>query len=271
MQTMWIVTESDGKKRAERWLIDEERLYEVLMLLEGGDPAILKKHFEVKLLDAADPATNKALLNLGYAADELPPRSKERREFLRMIPIDPSTSMEYARVDMVVGYKTVAVPVPDGEPKNETVPVIEKVKLYGQLVFGATLDDPQFKQETIIWFDVKKLDLGGGEHVSDEVFRFNPAAEKITDFVDHVMAGIGGVEGVLGRMQRTPSFILGVSAAFKSDKRDLISGQTVREGHLWFTPPQNFKLELTSPDKIVFAGNGLKAYQYLLDEKKATV
>ncbi|RKY29164.1 MAG: hypothetical protein DRP79_01195 [Planctomycetota bacterium] len=248
MHVLWIIkTTSPGKSgtgdtvKAERWLIDNEKMSEILMVLHGAVPGELKKIFEMRLVELGDSAEAARLKREGHDVDDLRARDVY---LLELIYKNKVKRGNYKHIEVVINR--------DME--------VEKVKLY-----NAFNDD-----ETIIWFE--NIEINEGEEIPDSEFRFNPAKEGVEKFDDN--ATLEGAADILWRMRRTSEWVKGIEAKFERDKYDATwagSGEAHSKsaGTLNFMRPDKFRLEVTKPEEQIIAGNGEKAYTYRKDLARA--
>lgn len=241
MHTLWVVTRKGETVKAERYLIEHEKLYEMLLVLQGADPAELRKTFDMRLIDLGDAAEAKRLAKEGHNVKDLRERNVY---FLELVYKDRTKQGEYAHIEVVVSRDLA----------------IEKAKFY------KTNDE-----ENIIWFS--NVEINKGDEIPDSAFRFCPEKEGVETFDDN--ATLDAVGGILARARMTGTWVKGVRAGYESDKFEALWEEDLRHsrtsGALEFMRPDRFRIEVTKPKEKVIASNGRKVFIYEKEFGRATV
>jgi len=244
IQTLWVIKRTGDTVKAERWLIDNEKMSEALLLLQGADPAQLKQTFDMRLIDLMAADEEKRLKEEGYNVKAL---RESDSQLVELIYKDPTKRDEYKQVDAVID-KTAN---------------IAKIKLYNDFN----------NERTIIWFD--DVQINTGDEIPDSAFRFDPAKNGIEKFEDHVL--LKEAADIIGRMNLTTRQVIGIKADIEQDKYDVVfadnpdGGHTLRSGTFYFAKPDKFRLDFTQPEKQIVASNGKKFYEYKPDLAQAKI
>jgi len=244
IQTLWVIKRTGDTVKAERWLIDNEKMSEALLLLQGADPAQLKQTFDMRLIDLMAADEEKRLKEEGYNVKAL---RESDSQLVELIYKDPTKRDEYKQVDAVID-KTAN---------------IAKIKLYNDFN----------NERTIIWFD--DVQINTGDEIPDSAFRFDPAKNGIEKFEDHVL--LKEAPDIIGRMNLTTRQVIGIKADIEQDKYDVVfadnpdGGHTLRSGTFYFAKPDKFRLDFTQPEKQIVASNGKKFYEYKPDLAQAKI
>ena len=244
IQTLWVIKRTGDTVKAERWLIDNEKMSEALLLLQGADPAQLKQTFDIRLIDLMAADEEKRLKEEGYNVKAL---RESDSQLVELIYKDPTKRDEYKQVDAVID-KTAN---------------IAKIKLYNDFN----------NERTIIWFD--DVQINTGDEIPDSAFRFDPAKNGIEKFEDHVL--LKEAPDIIGRMNLTTRQVIGIKADIEQDKYDVVfadnpdGGHTLRSGTFYFAKPDKFRLDFTQPEKQIVASNGKKFYEYKPDLAQAKI
>ena len=244
IQTLWVIKRTGDTVKAERWLIDNEKMSEALLLLQGADPAQLKQTFDMRLIDLMAADEEKRLKEEGYNVKAL---RESDSQLVELIYKDPTKRDEYKQVDAVID-KTAN---------------IAKIKLYNDFN----------NERTIIWFD--DVQVNTGDEIPDSAFRFDPAKNGIEKFEDHVL--LKEAADIIGRMNLTTRQVIGIKADIEQDKYDVVfadnpdGGHTLRSGTFYFAKPDKFRLDFTQPEKQIVASNGKKFYEYKPDLAQAKI
>jgi len=244
IQTLWVIKRTGDTVKAERWLIDNEKMSEALLLLQGADPAQLKQTFDMRLIDLMAADEEKRLKEEGYNVKAL---RESDSQLVELIYKDPTKRDEYKQVDAVID-KTAN---------------IAKIKLYNDFN----------NERTIIWFD--DVQVNTGDEIPDSAFRFDPAKNGIEKFEDHVL--LKEAADIIARMNLTTRQVIGIKADIEQDKYDVVfadnpdGGHTLRSGTFYFAKPDKFRLDFTQPEKQIVASNGKKFYEYKPDLAQAKI
>lgn len=242
MHVLWIVKRSGDTVKAERWLIENDKMYEVLLLLQGADPDALNRTFDMRLIDKDDASERKRLKREGHDVEDL---KKRDVYLLELIYKDKTKRRNYKHLEAVISRDFL----------------VEKLKLYN------AFNDA----ETIIWFE--NVEINKGEEIHEGEFRFKPSKEGIKKFSDN--ATLERAADILWRMRRTGSWVRGVRADYEDDRYDPAWGEETAHsrssGVLYFMPPDKFRIEIAKPKEKVLGSNGKKAYSYEKENKRATI
>jgi outer membrane lipoprotein-sorting protein len=244
IQTLWVIKKSGDTVKAERWLIDNEKLAESLLLLQGADPGALKSAFGMRLIDLMNADEQKRLTEEGSDIQAL---RENDSQVIELVYKDPAKRDEYAKIQAVLD-------------KNAN---LAKIKLFNGFNNG----------QTIIWFE--DVHINAGEEMPDSDFRFDPAKNGVEKFEDHVL--LNNTVDILARMTITTRQVAGIKAGIEQDKYEAAfadspdKGHTLRSGTFHFAPPDKFRLEFVQPDKQIDASNGKKFWEYKPDLKQAKI
>ena len=244
IQTLWVIKRTGNTVKAERWLIDNEKMSEALLLLQGADPASLKSTFDMRLVDLMAADEEKRLKEEGYDVKAL---RESESQLVELVYRDPAKRDEYKLVEAVIDKSAN----------------LAKIKLYN--AFN--------NEQTIIWFD--DVQINTGDEIPDGDFRFDPARNGVEKFEDHVL--LQDPADIIARMNLTTPQVIGIKAEIEQDKYDVVfadspdKGHTLRSGAFYFAKPDKFRLEFTQPEKLIVASNGKKFYEYKPDLKQAKI
>lgn len=253
VQTMWLITKSGDTVKAERWFIDNEKMYEALLLLQGADASEMKRTFDITLVDLWNAEEQERLEGQGYEVEKL----KENEDSLvELVYKDEQKRAEYKLIQAVMGK----LPRPAGEPEQLCV---KKIKMYSGFN----------EEKQLIWFD--NAQINEGEPVPDGDFRVSPEKEGIEKFDDHVM--LAEPADIVARMRLTTRQVKGITAGFEQDRYDAAfagaagGGHKKKAGTFCFKPDNKFLIDLTEPKKEIIVSNGKKLYDYVPDLEQATM
>ena len=266
MHTFWRVVKSDSETIASRWLLGSSTMYEIIMLLQGAQPDVLKRIFNIELLDTRDRKTCNTLKSLGYTEDQMPHKYPKHREILLLTYRDETTTHPYDRIELVIDY----VKAKKKSGREDEVPVIRMAKLYIGRDSKSSDDNPIFDSESIFLFTDYDLNFTDAKALSDDKFRFVPEKEGADVKVDdHVLGQLYGKDEILGRMHQTREYVVGVKADMTSESINPIKDKpdTIK-GTLFFMEPHFFKMNTGTMD---LGSNGKKAWLYYPKDKKAMV
>jgi len=244
IQTLWIIKKSGETVKAERWLIDNEKMSESLLLLQEADPAQLRQTFDMRLIDLMAVDEEKRLKEEGYDVKVL---RESESQLVELVYKDQSKRDEYKLVEAVID-------------KNAN---LAETKLYN------AFNDEQ----TIIWFDEAQINTGN--EIPDSAFRFEPVKNGIEKFEDHVL--LQDPADIIARMNLTTQQVIGIKADIEQDKYDVAfangpdKGHTIRSGVYYFAKLDKFRLDFAKPGKQIVASNGKKFYEYKPDLAQAKI
>jgi outer membrane lipoprotein-sorting protein len=245
IQTLWIIKTSGETKKATRWPIDNERMAEALLLLQGTDLAKMRANFNMRLIDLWDADEEKRLTEEGYDVAAL---KKEKWNLVELIYRDQNKKDQYKMIEAVI----------DGTG------TLLKIKLYNGMN----------NEYTIIWFDETKINAK--PEIEDLEFRFIPGDLKFDDYVS--MKDKDPLD-IMARMKLTTRQVIGVGADIEQDSYNAVNaaenpgdpnaGHERKSGTFLFKPPDKFKMSFTKPKAEIVASNGKSSYIYRPDIKRA--